>query len=177
MSVSRLAKETGFNRTLLQKYLSGDRLPKTVQESCQLAEALMLSPEKQEELLEQYNRSRYGIRQYDGFLMIRDIVRGLVDYRMQPAYVRESARQSVSPISGEHAGGSGARTAEGAMDALSAREAWRWRMRCAPCCARRLRPMAVGPPTHSPALPRQMFRSFVIRERYRSSPSRKPAVF
>lgn len=33
MSVSRLAKETGFNRTLLQKYLSGDRLPKTVQES------------------------------------------------------------------------------------------------------------------------------------------------
>lgn len=122
MSVSRLAKETGFNRTLLQKYLSGDRLPKTVQESCQLAEALMLSPEKQEELLEQYNRSRYGIRQYDGFLMIRDIVRGLVDYRMQPAYVRESARQSVSPISGEVAGGSGARTAEGAMDALSARE-------------------------------------------------------
>lgn len=84
MSVRKLSIETGINRTLIQKYLSGDRLPKNAEEVRLISEGLMLSPEKQEDLMEQYNRSSYGAKRYASFLMIRDILCGLTDYRMTP---------------------------------------------------------------------------------------------
>ena len=56
ISVRRLSIETEINRTLLQKYLSGDRLPKSIREVEHISECLMLSPEKQEKLTAQRER-------------------------------------------------------------------------------------------------------------------------
>lgn len=81
MSVRKLSVETDINRTLLQKYLSGERLPKNIREVQHISECLMLSPEKKEALLECYNRSRYGAKRYDSFLMIRDMLNGQADFR------------------------------------------------------------------------------------------------
>lgn len=81
MSVRKLSIETDINRTLLQKYLSGERLPKNIREVQHISECLMLSPEKKEALLECYNRSRYGAKRYDSFLMIRDMLNGQADFR------------------------------------------------------------------------------------------------
>ena len=83
MSVRKLSVETDINRTLLQKYLSGERLPKNIKEVQHISECLMLSPEKKEALLECYNRSRYGAKRYDSFLMIRDMLNGQADFRME----------------------------------------------------------------------------------------------
>lgn len=81
MSVRKLSVETDINRALLQKYLSGERLPKNIKEVQHISECLMLSPEKKEALLECYNRSRYGAKRYDSFLMIRDMLNGQADFR------------------------------------------------------------------------------------------------
>ena len=90
MSVRKLSIETEINRTLLQKYLSGERLPKNLEEVNHISRCLMLSPAKQENLIECYNRSRYGEKRYEGFLMIRDMLKGLTNFRMHPVAQRES---------------------------------------------------------------------------------------
>lgn len=46
VSVRKLSLETKIDRTLIQKYLSGDRLPKNMDEVNQISDCLMLSPEK-----------------------------------------------------------------------------------------------------------------------------------
>ena len=90
MPVRKLSIETEINRTLLQKYLSGERLPKNLEEVNHISRCLMLSPAKQENLIECYNRSRYGEKRYEGFLMIRDMLKGLTNFRMHPVAQRES---------------------------------------------------------------------------------------
>lgn len=82
LSVRKLAAEANIDRTLLQRYLSGERLSKNVKEVRYLSECLMLSPENQENLIESYNQTRYGLKKYESFLMIRDMLSGMVDFRV-----------------------------------------------------------------------------------------------
>lgn len=96
ISVRKLSIETNINRTLLQKYLSGDRLPKNIEEVEHISECLMLSPEKQEKLKEGYNRSCYGIKRYESFLMIRDILNGLVDFQLNTSIKEDRNRKIVN---------------------------------------------------------------------------------
>lgn len=95
ISVRKLSMETKIDRTLLQKYLSGDRLPKNIGEVNQISDCLMLSPEKKEELAQQYNKSHYGEKQYEGFLMIRDVLNGLVDYQLNPDMLKGSREEET----------------------------------------------------------------------------------
>ena len=71
ISVRKLSMETGINRVLLQKYLSGERLSKNVEEVYHISDCLMLSPKKKENLVEGYNRTRYGEKKYEDFLKIQ----------------------------------------------------------------------------------------------------------
>lgn len=98
VSVRKLSMETKIDRTLIQKYLSGDRLPKNIDEVNQISDCLMLSPEKKEELVRQYNKSYYGDKQYEGFLMIRDILNGLVDYQFNPGVLQGGKRGECSGL-------------------------------------------------------------------------------
>ena len=93
ISVRKLSMETGINRVLLQKYLSGERLSKNVEEVYHISDCLMLSPEKKEDLVEGYNRTRYGEKKYDDFLKIQEILCGLVNYRMHPSMHASVAQQ------------------------------------------------------------------------------------
>lgn len=87
ISVRKLSIETEINRTLLQKYLSGERIPKNMEEVNGISRCLMLSPIKQHNLIECYNRSRYGEKRYEGFLMIRDMLRGMTNFRVNSTMV------------------------------------------------------------------------------------------
>lgn len=94
MSVRKLSIETEIHRTLLQKYLSGERLPKNMEEVRHISRCLMLSPAKQDNLTECYNRSRYGEKRYEGFLMIQDMLKGLTDFRMHPVMLQKEGSRS-----------------------------------------------------------------------------------
>lgn len=99
ISVRKLSMETGINRVLLQKYLSGERLSKNIEEVYRISDCLMLSPEKKEDLAEGYNRTRYGEKKYEDFLKIQEMLCGLVNYRMQPS-AAPSAGMDQSPVIG-----------------------------------------------------------------------------
>ena len=101
MSVRRLSLEAGMNRTLLQKYLSGERLPKNIKEVEHLSDCLMLSPEKRELLAQEYNRSRQGEKRYESFLMIRDMLHGLTDFRMHPVSAGTMEEAPLAADSGQ----------------------------------------------------------------------------
>lgn len=119
ISVRRLSIETEINRTLLQKYLSGDRLPKSIREVEHISECLMLSPEKQEKLTEEYNKSCYGSKRYESFLMIRDVLNGLVDFRLDLPPQTERGSFPAQPGVEQNApipGGQACKTCLGAME-------------------------------------------------------------
>ena len=66
ISVKKLAANVQMDRTLIQKYMSGSRVPKNYREVQKLADGMMLLPEQQGELLDAYYRNLYGDKTYEG---------------------------------------------------------------------------------------------------------------
>ena len=65
ISVKKLAANVQMDRTLIQKYMSGSRVPKNYREVQKLADGMMLLPEQQGELLDAYYRNLYGDKTYE----------------------------------------------------------------------------------------------------------------
>ncbi|HIZ07010.1 MAG TPA: hypothetical protein IAA08_03625 [Candidatus Eubacterium avistercoris] len=83
VSVRKLSMEAGIDRTLIHKYMADRRIPKSIEEVKRLGRCLMLSSEKQKQLLESYNQSLYGEERYRGFLTIQQILLGVPDFQIQ----------------------------------------------------------------------------------------------
>lgn len=76
----KLAAKIGMDRTLLQKYLSGERLPKNREEVEVLSKGLMLSVYQQGQLIELYYREVYGNKKYDCYLQIKTFYENIENY-------------------------------------------------------------------------------------------------
>ena len=83
VSVRKLSVEAGIDRTLIHKYMADRRIPKSTEEVKRLGRCLMLSSEKQKQLLESYNKSLYGDERYQGFLTVQQILNGVPDYQIR----------------------------------------------------------------------------------------------
>lgn len=74
--------ELEIDRTLLQKYMSGSRTPKNHLEVRKIAKGISLSSAEQDDLLETYYESIYAPEKYGDFLMIRNVLAGTQDFRL-----------------------------------------------------------------------------------------------
>ena len=83
ISVKKLAANVQMDRTLIQKYMSGSRVPKNYREVQKLADGMMLLPEQQGELLDAYYRNLYGDKTYEGYRKIAETLEGMKDFRMK----------------------------------------------------------------------------------------------
>ena len=83
ISVKKLAANIQMDRTLIQKYMSGSRVPKNYREVQKLAGGMMLLPEQQGELLDAYYRNLYGDKTYEGYRKIMETLEGMKDFRMK----------------------------------------------------------------------------------------------
>ena len=98
VSVRKLSMETGIDRTLIHKYMADRRIPKSIEEVKRLGRCLMLSPEKQKQLLESYNQSLYGEERYRGFLTIQQILLGVPDFQIQKRTEMEGNHSNIEHI-------------------------------------------------------------------------------
>lgn len=107
ISVKKLAANVQMDRTLIQKYMSGSRVPKNYREVQKLADGMMLLPEQQGELLDAYYRNLYGDKTYEGYRKIAETLEGMKDFR------RRTACRGISRYrdAGGTTGGSGVRAA------------------------------------------------------------------
>ena len=82
ISVRKLSMELEIDRTLLQKYMSGSRTPKNHLEVRKIAKGISLSSAEQDDLLGTYYESIYAPEKYGDFLMIRNVLAGTQDFRL-----------------------------------------------------------------------------------------------
>ena len=64
INISALSAETGIERTLLHKYISGARIPSDLDTVCSLSDRLMLSPDEKKLLCENYKITFIGEENY-----------------------------------------------------------------------------------------------------------------
>lgn len=98
VSVRKLSVEAGIDRTLIHKYMADRRIPKSTEEVKRLGRCLMLSSEKQKQLLESYNKSLYGDERYQGFLTVQQILNGVPDYQIRKKPDAEGNHVSIENI-------------------------------------------------------------------------------
>lgn len=77
-NITRLAKETNIDRTLLQKIIKGERNPSKEADVVRLGHALMLSPENSKRLLEIYKIEKLGRGNYNRRIMVKDLFEMLI---------------------------------------------------------------------------------------------------
>lgn len=75
-----LSKLCGIDRSLLQKYVSGHRIPNQVQTVLRLAEVLQLSPGERQKFLEAYYIKSIGAKAYEQRQMIQDVIEHFSSY-------------------------------------------------------------------------------------------------
>lgn len=98
ISVKKLSSELHMDRTLMQKYMSGNRIPKNYLEVERIGQVLLLLPQQQEELLEAYYRDIYGDKNYESYIMIKDALEGVRDFRIGSAEDASEAIEEDSPL-------------------------------------------------------------------------------
>ena len=79
-SIKKLSEQTNINRTVLQKYISGDRLPHHYSSIAQIADKLTLSIDQKKSLFEAYKIQKVGIHQYQYLQTLKKIVEKNNDY-------------------------------------------------------------------------------------------------
>ncbi len=73
-SNNSFAAQCGIERTLLQKYLSGSRLPHSEETVDQMGVQLRLSPDEREKLTEAFHKDRLGSEVYEQYQIIEDML-------------------------------------------------------------------------------------------------------
>lgn len=76
IKIQSLAKTSGVDRTLIQKMLTGDRIPADKEVLEKLIESLMLSPRQGRQLRESYHIARIGEDTYKRHLLVGDMLEG-----------------------------------------------------------------------------------------------------
>lgn len=73
-NISALASETGIDRTLLHKYISGKRTPSDIQAVLLISDGLMLSYDEETALCESYRILSMGEEGYERYLLTKKIL-------------------------------------------------------------------------------------------------------
>lgn len=76
IKIQLLAKESGVDRTLIQKMIKGDRIPADKEILEKLIDALMLSQRQIKQLREAYHICRIGEETYQRHLLVKDMLEG-----------------------------------------------------------------------------------------------------
>jgi len=76
VNIYALAKSSGLERTAIHKIISGDRIP-TEEYVQKLSDALPLSPEERQQLLESFSISKVGEFKYRQRLQVKDIIESI----------------------------------------------------------------------------------------------------
>ncbi len=74
ISAKKAAAAAGIDRTMLLRYLSGERIPGQYSEADKIMEVLTLSPYQQSLLKEAYYREVYGNKNYENFFLIKRVL-------------------------------------------------------------------------------------------------------
>lgn len=72
-NISALSSETGIDRTLLHKYISGSRTPSGIETVLQISDGLMLSDEEKFLLCDSYRLASLGEEGYERFMLTEKI--------------------------------------------------------------------------------------------------------
>ena len=70
----KLAQETGIDRTVIQKYISGARLPSSYDNIEIIADKLTLSKEERNMLYDAYKIEKVGYEKYEQLKLIKKII-------------------------------------------------------------------------------------------------------
>ena len=76
VNIYHLAKTTGLERTAIHKIISGDRIPSD-EYVYRLTDALQLSPEERQRLLESFNISKIGESKYWQRIQVKDLIESI----------------------------------------------------------------------------------------------------
>lgn len=76
-SIKKLAEETNINRTVLQKYISGDRFPSSYANIEKIADKLTLSKQQREHLYNVYKIEKVGYHKYECLKSIKQIIENI----------------------------------------------------------------------------------------------------
>ena len=77
VNVSLLSRQSGINRTLLQKIIAGNRLPSDESFFEKVLPFMMLSLRQQEELMQLYHIEKIGKEAYDQHMIIKSFIEHL----------------------------------------------------------------------------------------------------
>lgn len=79
-TILNFSKLCGIERSLVQKYLSGSRIPANPKSIYHMAEVLQLSPKERNELVKRYYEASVGVEVYEQRTLIHNLIRYFRNY-------------------------------------------------------------------------------------------------
>ena len=98
ISVSRLSRETGIDRSYIQKFLNGSRIPSSESYVTKICHSLQLTSRQRTEFINSYRIARVGETSYSHFLAVKEFIENIQDINMSHTVSVSLPSGDVPPI-------------------------------------------------------------------------------